>query len=468
MKNLQKIQWAFIVIFALAVLLRVYPAYLNRDANDDHFEVIEIIAYENRIPGKEDLACLQCYHPKLYHYTAAKLVNLFSAHPGADLKIIAQELSALAGILTLVFVSFFLQKLPLRENVRLATFLLTALNPSLIGINIQATNDSFVILFSTSALYFLFRFLEKQQLASFWLMTLSVILASLSKGSGLIILLGVIVVFLIKMGANLRAPETLKRFALLLGLFLVTSFFFLATFGPYYDYYQTYGSPIVINKEKSPFPHFFQQTYVGGKTGIVSIFDGYFTFHPIDLIQAPFLDRESSEGSYSPSRTSLWTELYARANFIQYQGRPRDWYTKLASPVYNIGSVISFLALLPLALFLVGLFLVTRNSIRSLWKNGLPSFAQENTWMFTFFFWTAWLFIIKFTLDYREYSAMKPIYIYPMLLSFVFVFASGMNYVTDYVTKKGNRALSLGIFAILFILATFYVVDIWYLVQKLA
>ena len=76
----------FCSIFLLATLFRLYPAWLNRDANDDHFEVIEIIAYENRIPGKEELDCLQCYHPKLFHWSAAQLVQIFHADPGAELR----------------------------------------------------------------------------------------------------------------------------------------------------------------------------------------------------------------------------------------------------------------------------------------------------------------------------------------------------------------------------------------------
>src|SRR6185369_16100005 len=183
--------------FLLASLLRIYPAWLNRDANDDHFRVIRIIAFEHRIPDKEEFDCLQCYHPKLYHFSAAQLVRFFHAEPGIELKIVSQMLSATAGIITLIFGYLFLKKLPLRESTRFFSYLLFALHPALLTINIQATNDSFVILFSSLALFFLYSYLKERTWVYFLLMLISVIFASLSKGSGLIILLGIALILLI-------------------------------------------------------------------------------------------------------------------------------------------------------------------------------------------------------------------------------------------------------------------------------
>jgi len=465
MMEKKRIFLLFMGIFILASFLRIYPAVLNRDANDDHFEVIEIIAYEGRIPDKSELNCLQCYQPKLYHYTVAKLVNLFSVSTGPHLKIISQLISTVAGIITLVFVYFFLKQLPIRESTRLITFSLTAFNPALIGINIQGTNDSFVILFSTAALYFLYSFFLKGSLNSFVFMTFSAILATLSKGSGLIIFLGIVSVFLIKILSTFGSWALFKKYIIFLCAFLFISIPIISIFSQYDEYYRMYGSPIVINKEKSPLPYFFEKTYVGGKTGTVSLFNGYFTFQFFDLIRTPFLDRKSPTGTYSSSKSSLWTQLYARSNFIQYEGYPKDWFTKYTNHIYRLGKIIYVIALIPLVIFLFGIFLDTKKNICGLFKNKFSYFKAEHTWLFSLFFWAFILFIIKFTIEYREFSSMKPIYIYPALLTFVYMFSLGLTFVTERLSKPYVRK---SIFFALFLLIVLYIIDIAYLIQKLS
>lgn len=455
MENRQVLKFAFISIFILATLVRIAPAIVNRDANDDHFQIVEIIAYENRIPGKEELDCLQCYHPKLYHLAVAGLVKLFSADLKNGLPVLGQLLSVSAGLLTLVLAYLLLRKLPIGETTRFFSFLLLALNPSLVGINIQGTNDSFVILFSSMALYFLYRFLKEETALSFLLMLTGTVLAALSKGSGLVILLGISTVLLIRTIANHSQPRSAGKYLAYLGIFIVLSLPPIAAFSPYDEYFAAYGSPLVINKEKSSAPHFFEKTYVGGKTALVSIYDGYFTFHIFDLIKHPFLDRESLEGQYPPSRTSLFTQLYARAAFIQYEGRPKDWFTKTKDPVYDLGRVIFLIGLIPLALFLFGLFVDMKKRLYELFRSKLAALAQDCSWIFPFFFFVFLLSIIKFTFEYREVSAMKPIYIYPAVLSFVYFFSLGLDTALEKIKNQRFRAgilLSLGLLSFLSVL----------------
>ena len=77
-------------------------------------------------------------------------------------------MSCAAGIVTLwIALVFLCSEINVSANVRFLSFSLMALNPGLIGINAQATNDSFVILFASPALYSGYHFFEKRRVRDF-------------------------------------------------------------------------------------------------------------------------------------------------------------------------------------------------------------------------------------------------------------------------------------------------------------
>ena len=61
-------------VLAVGVLLRVYLALVNTEANDDHLTVIRIIAQQHRLPRLRD--AWEGFQPKLYHVPVAVLWNL--------------------------------------------------------------------------------------------------------------------------------------------------------------------------------------------------------------------------------------------------------------------------------------------------------------------------------------------------------------------------------------------------------
>lgn len=449
-------------ILILAIGVRLSGAILNRDAYDNHVKVIRIIATEQRIPSKEEPECLQCYHPKLYHATAGTIARFLPAQDDKTLYIVGQLMSALAGIGTVVYILLFLGGLRLTPLTQITVFLLTALNPALIGINIQSTNDSFVILFSTAALYHLYRYLQNVRYHNLIILTASVILAALSKGSGLIIWLGTLLVLSGRLIAVALSGAAWKRLAFDLIVFTILTLTLIAFFGPYGQHWVRYGSPLVINKEISPAPHFFEKTYVGSKTGIVSVYDAYFTFRPLNLIQEPYLNRESRKGTYQPARESLWTQLYARLAFIQYEGRPTRWFVEPDHPIYHIGKIIYVLALLPLTLLLIGIVSASRTCFTGILRERLTYLKNKSDWIFLSFFTAFIAFIIKFTFEYREFSSMKPIYLFPVFLAGVYLFARGTTVVAEQLSSPFAR---FTLFGILWVLALLGVIDSIVLIQ---
>src|SRR5262249_26918808 len=183
-------------VFACGVILPVALALANSEANDVHIHMIRIMAYENRVPEiHEDR---EAFQPKLYHATVAALLKIMRPQSGRIETIVAQLVSCTAGIFTLLLAyRFFMSEVEFSEKVRLISFSLLALNPVLIGINAQATNDSFVILFGSLAFYFGWHFFQNKRSIDFFWMSVAAVLAGLSKGNGLVIFIAILATFAI-------------------------------------------------------------------------------------------------------------------------------------------------------------------------------------------------------------------------------------------------------------------------------
>src|SRR3954462_10267078 len=142
-------RWARWVL-ALAFALRLTLALINMDAFDPHMPVVQAIAYEHRIPGRDDM--WEGFQPKLWHSTVAMVLRLVPTRHIKDITRIAQGVNVLAGMATLWLIFLFLRRIEISDRAKLSAFSLVALNPMLIGVDAQATNDSFVILFATLTL----------------------------------------------------------------------------------------------------------------------------------------------------------------------------------------------------------------------------------------------------------------------------------------------------------------------------
>lgn len=107
------------------------------------------------------------------------------------------------------------------------------------------------------------------------------------------------------------------------------------------DHYASRGRLTPLN--------FFEPTVVG-RPGVISIEDAYLTFRWIDLLLHPQIDgRLALEPRH---RGSLWTQLYGRANFAQFERHPRSWQTD-STLVLGLARVTFVLALWPMLLWLV-------------------------------------------------------------------------------------------------------------------
>jgi hypothetical protein len=424
-KTSQTYKTLILLIFILSTSLRLGLVRYNRWSNDDHAPVIRIILKTGNLPEKPD--CWECYQPKFFHYSAAKILKLPWLGPALRKLGIAKAvgwINFFAGLLTLCVIAVFITNLPVKSEVyKLLSFGLIALNPKLIGINSQATNDTFAILFSTLALFCTFLFLQKQQLSTFLLTILFVLLGISSKTNTWITFMAITLVLFIKAWTQRKN----SYIPVMTGMVFIISILFISIHNPLNQYitnYLQYGSPILTNVEKQPFPYFFQKT-VAARPGILSIYDGLFTFKFFDLIRHPIID--NSEYVYSDNRTSLWTQLYGRAHSIHFDNWPKIWSAK-GTENFTRTRVIYILALLPTFLLLFGVIRESYLLLKSIFKQDIAQLSNKYFGLATIAFIGYIFLIVIYSLQTRRFSSMKVIFIYPALICYPIFFISAVEF----------------------------------------
>jgi hypothetical protein len=433
---------AALLVFFFGVLLRATLACINWDANDDHISVIRVIADENRIPvkvkiwtGRKDLVPVQtftdemdqAFQPKLYHVVVAALWKTMQIQ-SLPLRIrIAQLVNCSAGILTLLVALYFLmEQSRVSAKSRFIAFSLLALNPQVIGINAQATNDSFVILFVSLSLFFGYRFFESRVVKDFSWMTTFAILAGLSKGNGLVVCIAILLVFTLALLQGWNGCLMIRGQVVSYGTIFLTAYLAVVPMlGSYWEHYHRYGSPFTINMHPGPFPYVLEKTFVY-RPGVTSIVDSLLTFRLLDMLQTPVIPNDRN--IYPQHRTSLWSQLYGRTHFVHFNTWPPSWQlpegrwqwaTRL---VWNLGRVIFLFALLPTMLLLVAILRTFVSAIRWVIKAQEPP-VPYGQWLLDFSVLGYIAFIVAYSLRYRDFSVMKAIFVFPALLGFLILFA---------------------------------------------
>jgi hypothetical protein len=459
MQQSRTVYFIFFVIFLLSTILRFMLAAVNRESNDDHLEVVRMIMEEKRLPGIND--CLECFHPKLFHYG---LALIFQA-AGIDIKnitsqtILAQLLNAFLGTVLILIIWIFFQALPIENgSLKLIAFALAAFNPNLIGINAQATNDTLAILFATLAIYSTWLFLRQERGILLLAGILFISLGIATKTNIFVTAFAILITLLVKAFVK---KQSLMLYTAALFLPSVLTLSFLNPLTQYLTNYQNFGSAVGMNKPKQPFPAFFEKSYVV-RPGIVSIQDGIFTFKFISLMKQPRLTN-NAEG-YPAHRTSLWTQIYAHANSVHFDNWPISWSTR-GNEIFPLTRAIYVLALLPFAMLLLGAGLSLAEFLRALFRNLPDSLYKVDYGLFDVLFWGHVAFIILYVLQFRDFSMMKAIFVYPALLAFLVFFIKSGNAVQRVLNE--NKWFIATLSSVVTALVTLYSIDIYTLSKHL-
>lgn len=425
-------------ILALAIALRVVLALVNTDANDNHLAVVRIIVDENRFPDLHE--AFQAYHSKLYHASVALLWKLSPIDSPYLFIRVGQLFNTFFGVWTLLLIRRWLAEMSLSEPVRTLIFALVALNPGLVAIHSQATNDTLVIWMSTLALIAAGRYLAEPSRSGFWRMLWPTVLGPLAKASGFIVAFSIAGAFGLQVlhRRSARPLRTIVAAAALLAVTCAAAF----ALGSYGKHWRQYGDPFILNMPRNPLPDFWEETEFR-RPGARSIAGALGTFHFFDLMQRPQIARPAEwPNPIEKHRTSLWTQLFARTHFAQYDNHPETWINHgksllwLARALYLFG--------LPWSLLLLGGMVV--EGWKAAWfRNPLYAPAMVAAWMQI-------AFIAQFCLVYRDFASMKVIYILPGMAGYVLALATA----TEWVWRKGWRRSVMGGGTIL---AVLYAVD---------
>jgi hypothetical protein len=406
-----------LVIFLVSATLRWELVTHNLAANDDHMAVILNILKTHHLPDKAE--CGECFQPKLFHYGSAKFLQITQLESTSKDQMIraVEMINFTAGLITILIIGLFLYRLQeVNDGLKILAFGLVALNPTLIGINSQATNDSFVILFSTLALFFAYSFLRSPKPIPFGCLLLFTVLTVSSKSNGWVTALAIFLTLLVKMWVEKRSMLRNGLIACSFGA-VVLVLAYLNPLNQYVPNINKYGAPLVLNIEKQPFPDFFEKTAID-RPGILSIQDGFFTFKFISLLQYP---RTENGKVYPPHRTSLWTQLYGRSQSILFDNWPKSWSTT-GTDGFALSRSIFILALLPIAFLLLGAVGEIFAVMKSIFRRDLATATSTSFGLTAAVFLGFILFIIFYALEYREFAVMKAIFLYPALIAFPLLF----------------------------------------------
>lgn len=424
-KNVMPLYW---VIFLLSVALRITLAWINPVANDNHMEVVQIILQTGSLPTKND--CWECFQPKLYHATIAGFFRILSITSPDQQVLFANMLNALFGTLTLGVIGGALIRSNYSPLFSLLAFSYISFNPKLIAINAQATNDTLLIFFSSMALYFFNNYQTQNKKLYFFLATLFVVLSASAKSNGVIIFLAILLVLILKFIFDVTRRKSLLLYV---GMYSIVCPLLIAVnpLNQYIQNYKQYGMPVLLNIPRRPIPNFVEPTFPGSP-GIISVMDGFFTFKLDSLLAHPRIERciecpkmavASGELAH---RTSLWTQLYARAHSVNFDNWPPAWATQEKS-LFPLLRAIYLFALLPTSLIVLGAVQQLGKLMRSFWSNDLQIANRLLFGVYPITLLGYVCFIILYALMWRDFTVMKIVFIYPALSAFPFVFLAALE-----------------------------------------
>lgn len=444
----------------LGIVLRLALALLNSEANDDHLSVVRVIAEEDRLPERSEL--WQAYQPKLFHLTAALLWELGPWTTERSLEVTAQLLSCAAGILTLYLVRMTLDRWHVSERTRFFALAFVALNPKLIGLSGQATNDSFVIFFVTLTLASGYTFLQQRNWRLGALTALAAVGSAFSKGNGLVVFAVLGVVVIVPIFCRGQVSPSLRRQLAQYGiLFVAPLVLFFSLYGPYHESRKATGSYFSINVPPDPLPPLIEETY-RGRPGTTSVLNTFFTFRFIDLLAHPVLSNDPVR--YPQHRTSLWSQLYGRTAFVHFDQWPPSW-AETSSQVVRLGRMILLLAILPASFLVIGLYRGARFLQQTAWYGRMTAQDLPALLLTTAAFGYLALSVVS-ALKYHDFATMKAAYVFPGLLGFLFLWCSG----ADSCFRQLRRwpMILKSVMTALVLLLGLQVVDIAILLDRLA
>ena len=398
-----------LIAFFVCLVPRVILTTINKTANDDHIAPILLWNEKGVYPATKD--CWECFQPPFYYGVVKSVAQITEATTEDELRIVFQWMNFVFGLgcLLLIFIFQFRSSLPFKWNLSLALF--WGLNPKLIAISIQATNDIPVIALGMVFTLLLLKWIENKSNVWFAFILLIVLLTSILKGNGLVLffILPIILLFLFITG-QISFPTLSLKTVLLLAIIPAIAFL-----GSYYGKYKNYGNPFLTNLPVAPAPNFFTpDTAQGFRKGVTTVWDSFFSFKIKSLIEQPYNVNDLTD-NYPAHRTSFFAQLYGQFSNASFERAPPSWSVKDETAMNFMRA--NYLLQLPLLLlFLFGIFAVAKQVV-------YERSPQDFIHLTMFFIYLA--FVARYAYNIRDFANMKLIFLLPALLSMVYFLQKG-------------------------------------------
>ncbi|MDA9319968.1 hypothetical protein OAJ52_05265 [Bacteroidia bacterium] len=397
------------ILFALCALPRIGLWMVNTEGNDDHITPIQKWQETGIYPEARD--CWECFQPPLFYSIVKPCCELLSITSTEDIFNVIQNINLIISLLVLWLIVWYINSLKLTQLLSTALILFWGLNPELVSIGALASNDILTILLGMAFTIMALSYIPKSNLKREIILVILLILLGLTKGNGLVF----IGIYPILIGLSILITRKIL-WKQITRQFIVWSFAFItiAWAGNYLDKYEKYENPFITNVD----PPYEKATWdtpgdMVFRKGVNTYKEAFFSFPLGSLIAEPY--NENGLENYPEHRQNLWTQLLGQFSNHLFERYPETWIS-YNNDMYNFARV-NFL--LHIILFLG---VITR-LILTLAKQTQVDFQLIAHMLISTIFL---VFVIKYSAQYRDFSFMKVVFIYPAFVSLMHLSAKGI------------------------------------------
>jgi len=389
----------------ISLRLIVFPFLSPLDADYEHFDLVKYVA-ERHVPPPLSVNPM-AFHPPLYYVLGAPFYAFTGSAKGVQL------LSLLLSILTLLlfYRLLYVENLISDEKPRRYAFVLPCFLPEFVLNSLTVSNDTLATFFGALIVLQVVRFIAAPSNTQLLLLGLWEGLALLSKATFLAFLpvLFVLVLFVrIRLGRSAWNASMAALALLLLSLGLGS-----------YKFVQNYReakNPFISNLDL-PLPWVAEQQ--APYRGAISFFD----VDVLKLLKSPSAS-PATEGAYPLVLFgTFWYQYIPDSNFTGARH----------APFYYLGSLIYCFALVPVGVFILGLFRLLKNAPRLI-ARFLPSRNGDERALVSlvcvFFMLGNLALILSVAAKYHVWSVMAGRLLFPSFCGLVVAFGSGADALT--------------------------------------
>lgn len=397
------------ILFALCAIPRIGLWMVNTEGNDDHITPIQKWQDAGVYPEARD--CWECFQPPLFYSIVKPWCDLLSITSTEGIFNVIQNINLIISLLVLWLIVWYINSLKLTQLLSTALILFWGLNPELVSIGALASNDILTILLGMAFTILALSYIPKSNLKRELILVLLLILLGLTKGNGLVF----IGLYPILIGLYILCTRKIL-WKQITRQFIVWSFAFItiAWAGNYVDKYEKYDNPFITNVD----PPYEKATWdtpgdMAFRKGVNTYKEAFFSFPLGSLLAEPY--NENGLENYPEHRQNLWTQLLGQFSNHLFERYPETWIS-YNNDMYNFARVNFLLHIILFLGVLAGLIL-------TLSKRTQVAFQFiAHTLISTIFL----VFVIKYSAQYRDFSFMKVVFIYPAFVSLIYLSAKGV------------------------------------------